>query len=196
MKKAEIRVQIAKDVIKQITTGKLKPQNGVFLERAKAFKTKDEFTGCIKEGYGLFNEELEHPEQLCDILKTLPCKVCALGGMFAETVKRFNKFESVTYVDMDTGYDYLEKYFTKEQLDMIEFTFELGKGRITQTSVDGLIRVVINEFREDMGSQPLGIADTLAKSCLKFGKLHRKGAPRMVAIMKNIIKNGGTFKPE
>lgn len=115
------------------------------------------------------------------MLEKLPCKVCALGGIFAATVKRFNKFESVPDLSMDEGYDYLEDYFSKQQLDMIECAFELGHGR------------VFYEENNIYGDNELG--KKLGNSCIEFGKQYKAGEARMVAIMKNIIKNNGSFKP-
>lgn len=177
MTKAETRVQIAKDVLKQIKLGTLKPKNGTFIERLRPFRRKSAFGGTYNE-YCFYDEDKPHPEQLCEVLEKLPCKVCALGGIFAATVKRFNKFESVPNLNMDEGYDYLNSYFSKQQLDMIECSFELGQGRVAHWSFD-----------------PDSFPYSLENTCIEFGEQYKAGEERMVAIMKNIIKNKGTFVP-
>jgi len=113
MTKAEKRIQIASDVIKQVKLGMLKPKFGTFIERKNPVKIINRWGHSIKSK-DFTNHDAE-PTQLCNILERIKCEVCALGAIFAETVKRYNDFESAPHVIMDDGEDYLEKWFSKEK---------------------------------------------------------------------------------
>jgi hypothetical protein len=123
----EKRVQIARDVLAQLASKRLKAESGVWLEG--------------KGGKNLFTKaDIKADAELSDILsKTKECSGCALGGMFMCSVERadnlkIGKLEAVRESDSDhtiaedDAFSYLKKFFTKTQLDMIESAFERGGG--------------------------------------------------------------------
>ena len=148
MTASQKRVQIARDVIKQVELKRVTPTRGVYVENfGVAFPiNSSEFSELSKS-------QLDS------------CSACALGSMFLSAVDRKNKLSMLnmgSYVPgqhlnlySDDTRDYLGKFFSQEQLAEIEDSFE-------------------DDRRDD-----LKVSD----------KKH------MVAIMENIIANGGKFKP-
>lgn len=117
-------------------------------------------------------ESLENDaNELRDVLLTVPtCEVCAKGALFVCAVERMDKLTVGQYT-IGADRDYMLKLFTPKQWDLIESAFE-GWSSIF---VDGMI---VNTPKVE-----------------KFSDQYPDPADRMVAIMKNIIKNHGTFKP-
>lgn len=110
------------------------------------------------------------------------CNVCALGACFISLVGIDNKFSS-DWDDLSgapagsTIQDRLSEYFDKEQIVLIENAFEQGTGYFTESN-DQLV---------------CGEVDTA--DAVAFGEKFYDDAKRLAAIMKNIVKNNGTFKP-
>lgn len=119
----EKRVQIARDVLAQLTLKRLVPTPGVWLNG----KT---------EGSRLYSEkDIKKDRQLQEVLKDRKtCTGCALGGMFMCAVERANELKLSELNDVDEGVDfddamkYLGRFFDGEQLEMIETAFERGDG--------------------------------------------------------------------
>ncbi len=111
------------------------------------------------------------------LAKGAECTVCALGGLFACAVPYKNG--DMGAVDIHNGMviiNYLRGIFEKKQLDLIETAFE----------------------KKLMGD-PYPFATREAEQnhpAVRFGKKYPGHKARMAAIMQNIIKNEGTFKPE
>lgn len=164
MTPSEKRVQIARDVLAQLAAKRLIAESGVWLEG--------------KDGKDLFKQsDIQKDAELSDILaKTKQCQGCALGGMFMCSVERadnlkLGKLEAVREADNcntiaeNDAFSYLKKFFSENQLEMIECAFERGSGAsYSRDSVDFACDV------ED--------AQT-----------------RMRLIMENIVANKGTFRP-
>lgn len=191
---AEKRVLIAKDALRLIRGKKIKVKQGAFLSipRAGAASISSGF------GYGLdvFGEPTRDSEVVSseafqkdlkrdEILEN--CQVCALGAILVSTCRLFNKFKPGvrTYlarphnVDVDFDQDaggsgnmwaYLRKYFPVANMRLIEYTFEGGHGAF-------------------------GTDDIPARTTEKADALFEKhdAENRLVAILKNIIKNDGLF---
>jgi len=112
--------------------------------------------------------------------KNKTCRVCALGACFLSVIKLDNKFLGSWRDLIRAGEeisDRLGDFFDMDQLKLIENAFELGRGWFTS---DGSV----NRLE--------GLDVTRA---VQFGERYDKDENRLKAIMKNIIKNGGTFKP-
>lgn len=174
---AEKRVYIARDVLAQIASKKLVPTIGIWLSG----KGRDLFT----------EKDLNKDPELQDILKkTKQCEGCAIGGMFMCAVQtadqlKLSKLEGVKnfkedqednpgqyhYLDNDIdqrdAFNYLKKFFSSNQLAMIETAFERGGGA----------------YHAHDGSADFVTSITGASE-------------RMKLIMQNIIVNKGTFRPE
>jgi hypothetical protein len=170
---ASTRVAIARDVIKQLNSKKLR----VTTDQGNFFTTK------VKTP----NPDIQ------EIVKNSKfCTVCAVGALFACTVQKHNSLEINYSTDGDYDYQelrlhygfgthektffYLNQYFTKAQLASIEYCYELGNGATDYEDINEYLnKGEINEL-------------------VRFGKSFTSKKARLIAIMKNIIKNNGDFK--
>lgn len=108
-----------------------------------------------------------------------PCRACALGGLFLASLERRN---GVTYGSVvDVGFsvigleneatvNYVSSVFGRDQAKLVEIAFEQGRGYC----------------RDD------GEAVTRAEA---FGARYDSDTDRLIAIMRNIIRNDGDFVP-
>jgi hypothetical protein len=103
---------------------------------------------------------------------TTPCRVCAKGALFLSTVRRYNKasVKDVMCDNMETA----EKMFGKHQFNLIEAAFEQWDFTIPDTHEEEHGRPVPYEVQA-------------------FGNKYEDDTDRLVAILKNIIKNKGNF---
>lgn len=171
MTAAEKRVQIAKDVIAQLDTKRLRAFEGVYVRgRGGSSNLK------IDPEVFLLDETLD--TEVRDLLAP-QCDVCAKGGLFVAAVDRFDKLklgDDLCPIGNHGGcsdpVEYLTGFFEYNQLELIEYAFERG----------GAGDIVCGH--EDM-----------FKAAEKFGRKFRSDDARMRAIMKNVIKHNGTFKP-
>lgn len=116
------------------------------------------------------------------------CSACAIGAMFVCAVDRpqfkvrledgldevhdWSNLNDIRHASMT---DALRKYFEADQLALIETAFECRMSRKG------------SYFAKSLSDQQF-------KRAQKFGRKY-KPKERMTAIMKNIVKNAGTFKP-
>lgn len=187
LSKIEQRVQIARDVISQLRARKIVAMHGTWLS---------DFTGKTDADDGAtfpldtdFSDILNSP-------KLKSCNACALGAMFACTVKRADAY---TVGNLSNGnsfdvpddfvlnrigadiYDfdrYLQRFFTKKQLGLIEFSFEQGGGVYDAVDFSEEVR----EAAEHYGVKP-------------GDNFNYDAARQMTLIMRNIIRNDGVFNP-
>lgn len=173
---SEKRVMIANDVIAFIQAKTIKPENMVYSKPNKGLKQSEDIQ--------------------CN-LDTLKCTCCALGGLVVGMIKYTNEakvsdLSGETYDDDGNEisvYSRLKKYFSSSQLVLIENVFENwiavhdwghwsfnGKFEPKRADEDK-IGTLINEVHENQTLFPKNPAD------------------RMIAIMENIVRNKGTFKP-
>lgn len=148
--KAEKRVAVAKDALKQLHTEKYLAETGTYI-------------GCnIDDTLG----SDWRPDQAQKELKTMkPCSVCARGALLLSAVRKFN--EATVSDVLQTKEWPSADLFGWEQLSLIEAAFELW---------------------EENGGKPMPKA-------FAFGNKFTNDHDRLVAILKNVIKNNGTFKP-
>jgi hypothetical protein len=111
-------------------------------------------------------------DQLRDV-EMGPCRVCGLGALFLAKAVRF---DDVTVRDWCNGsrgvYEKLSQHFSRTQIAMIEVAFE----------------------ENPSFSNTLTEADTRrALDFWKDSQIDYKG--RLIAILRNIIQNGGEFHP-
>jgi len=156
------RITIANDVLEQLRLRRFVATTGTWVRQlGRAAKKK-------------VGEDVE----VCDVTRKLKkCNVCALGGMFIAAVERADKLKGR---DLQGGTDwdgtrvqlaqkdvfrYMEQFFSKKQLQLIEAAFERGAGACNNT--------VAEEFC------PVGLGPE----------------ERMRLIMENIVANNGRFLP-
>lgn len=113
---------------------------------------------------------ISSPEsQLQPLLKDQPpCEVCARGALLLSTVRKFNDYtthELVFHKDEN-----IRDLFGSDRIDQIEAAFECWRW----TS---------------------GVPHTNSAKACRFGEGYSDPTERLVAILKNIIKNNGKFKP-
>ena len=173
-----VRVAIAKDVLRWIETNKmvvsyggnyviLQDRNPVSFERAAIFS----------------GEELASNVDAKQVLEDKKCIVCALGACFIAAIDRYNnigcrdllKDSRPNSINQGDTMAYLRRFFHPEQLDLIEAAFERSSSHCRTLS---------------------SYSDEIDKA-IEFGYEYRTGGPTLglEAIMNNIIKNNGTFKP-
>lgn len=174
--KGEKRVMIAKDIIKQIKAGHIRPKTGAYIKLSK-------------------NKFVKTDGPLDQYFDKTPCNACALGSCFISlvTVGDKLKISDVANTDYDGDYfmtriendspwrDNLREIFPSLQLSMIESAFEVSHMRDER---DG----DIGEIYQDDNRRTI-------KKSIMFGRKYVKSSDRLIAICRNIIKNEGKFKP-
>ena len=163
--KAQQRVAIARDVLAQLKAGRLVGNSGSFIGTDLPYAPPQ--------------------TQVQEVLKKVPrCDVCAVGSLFLCAVEKFDALKmedleafleafgdsGVPVVERDV-IPYLQRYFSEAQLRLIEIAFERGEGAYEPKS-----------SREEKASH-FGCHD---------GVTHDEDIKK---IMRNIIKNDGTFVP-
>jgi hypothetical protein len=184
MTKAEKRVEIAKDVLKQIKANKYRPTSGVWVIDIDGTDVSDL----------VYATRREDPISAVDLKKDVVCKlrgtcdVCALGSLFVSAIDKFNhtKLSPTCYMDFteheDSKENPLLKWFSAKQLLLIESTFEGGHGGWAQNVVDVLSANKI--FYWD---------DVVIPAIYAYCNKYSDSTNRLKAIMNNIIRNKGTF---
>lgn len=184
---AQKRVMIAEDVLAQMAIGYIKPESRVWAAFNKGMPKGDS------------NMEMQ------DFLnKQKSCNACGLGSLFICAVKRFDDLKISTInnnskIDIEEGsaledgtnycvtvktiFSYLKKFFSQNQLEMIESAFEEGNGWVD----DHLAEVDSSPGKEYFRNLVIKLED-MGYNDLITAEL------KMKLIMQNIIKNKGTFK--
>lgn len=178
MTKAAMRVQIAKDVLALLKKKKISAEHGVYLS------TNDPAWDALPVDV--------NPEKKVEAPKK--CEACAIGLCFVAALNRYNDLKikelSVNLgtvfkrgqrhectqlsVEREHMVEYLAPWFTTKQLDMIEHAFEgIDFARVSNKNEIARLEEFHRKYAGDMSAAN----DTV------------------IAIMKNIIKNKGTFKP-
>ena len=179
---AEKRVLIAKDVIKQINLGRFHAAASRFYQIAAAKPN----VYPVAEYLLHKSEKTMNNSVQTELLKNnITCNCCAVGAMFLSSVLFVNKekFSMFSYTETDNLVNVLEgekgatcqngfdKIFTRKQLKLIEICYEQGCGLFNFSGYNLPFVKRINEF------------------CHR----HQDRTDRLLAIMKNIISNKGTF---
>ena len=172
--RAQARVAIAEDVLASLRAKKLIAEAGTYLE-----------VDWDDDGHWENSIDLARP--VVDSLKTKQCMVCAVGAIFCSTVKKTNViadkvvshsaisdgWKALDFFNEGRARSYLHRYFTPKMLTAIEAAFE-------GTDYDG------DAGADDGAATP---------ATLKFYNRFETDDRRVKAIMKNIVRNEGTFVP-
>lgn len=180
--KWEKRVEIAKDVLKQIKANKYRPTSGVWVIDEYGYEV------CDLVSYAKQVEEVDVVDLKKDVVCKLQgtCDVCALGSLFMSAIDKFNhtKLNPGYFVDWtdreDSKYNPLLKWFSAKQLLLIESTFENGCGA---WSPDEILND--KEWRD--------WDDKVVPAINKYNSKYPNPIDLLKAIMNNIIRNKGTF---
>lgn len=185
LSKAEKRVEIAKDVIQQIKAHNIIPSSGQWVKFSdkQREQLENNFTPADSLQSLIINNQIEDS-----------CECCGLGALMLSCTLYQNQVSVKDVVEknaFDFGYKYytsdygtlsvdnskiktggLEKIFSKSQMILIELAFEKGRGFMTPIT---LIQHSAALFAKNLDLK----SDTEI----------------LLAIMNNIIKNKGTFRP-
>lgn len=162
------RVEIAKDVIEQLRLKRFFATTGVYIE-----PSDDTYYGHPPICNLQMNNLIESGEA--------SCKVCAKGSLFMSHVMKTNHCTFNQAAESD-DYRVIKKrlkMFDENQLDLIETAFEQN---------------VIRTENPFLYTEEEGERTSIAKKAVRFSKSN-KSDRRLIVIMKNIIRNKGTFKP-
>lgn len=198
MSASEKRVRIAQDVIKYLDSKKLLARTGSWIQMSN----KD---GDSK--YGLVDEEVSDRKQLKNLLPEIEaCTACALGGLFYSTVMCANELtvgevrrkiarhegkDSDGVKRINIGYysimtSYLKKFFSVEQLELVEAAFEKGSGAVRPGYFGSV-------YKSDPAERLAASRMFRVKESWGWGSDQTTSEERLRVIMKNIIDNKGKF---
>ena len=163
-KKADARVEIAKDVIETLDAQRM------VATPLEYFKLGTHTEGAL--------ESFEATALSVRRKGKTKCRVCALG---ATVVCAVGLYDEAPELEEDWGYkhvsnstmrDVLSRWFSRQQLDLIECAFEMCSGF-------------------DLGKSSNASRETAET----FGEGFSHPRARLVAIMQNIVDNKGLFRP-
>lgn len=169
------RVLIAQDVINSIRASQYTADTGIWCK--------------LNTNKELSNQRGEQLQHLLQDTANTSCRVCALGACFTSAVKLGNDQLIDDHIVANHGANLSEndappsrnriikRYFTPDQSKLIELAYEQGNGWYKLENV--------------RGKEVLAIS----KKAVAFGRKYQDDSGRMIAIMENIVKNNGTFKP-
>lgn len=174
MSPAQKRVAIAEDVIASLRAKKYTADSGTYCD---IYIKEDIESAPVKRGAKVELQEI----LLSDKIEA--CNVCAIGSMFASRVAVGDSFKvnaanckSGGYLDLNNSSQLiktLDGIFTTEELRYIEYAFE-GQ-----------------DIKHKFNKKPEEFHAKVDKFYYKYEDDDNK---RLTVIMKNIIKNEGTFK--
>lgn len=191
------RVLIAQDVLKWMKTKFITPTQCEYVK------------GKVSADSELDDEKFDR-DQFHDTLLAMPeCQACGVGALLIARCMRFDQVTNYTMgvfskeddISLDGGEieNGLDGIFSDKQLSMIETAFEVFIPAIFHDGSWGGVsrrRLAPAAWREEpLASEFKYLSDEEENACFKFGIRFKSAETRMVGIMKNIIKNEGTFKP-
>ncbi len=131
-------VAIAKDVLRQLETGKYIAQRGDYLMHVISADTYDHpaFDDNILRAKGDLQSALK-------IIKPI-CRVCAVGSMFISAVRKFDGFNSNGYWYDEAMKRILRRFFTSAEVRNIEEAFEFREhGEHSDTRLRRIMKFII-----------------------------------------------------
>lgn len=192
--KAALAVEVAKDTIVLLRSKRFEAKMGNgYLEKADNFLRLRRKTASLK-----------------NVIKEVPhCEVCAIGACFLGLVSRHNKVtvgEVLTHSKLWRVMSRkLRRAFSLRQLALIEWAFEvnhenlcnIGFGQDYLVSL-GLMEPNADYYQSFRPSFVVGGGEhdwSEFNRAKNFGKSYPSDKARIMAILKNVITNGGEFKP-
>jgi hypothetical protein len=177
MTRAEKRVEIAKDALAHY--------------KSKLFKP----TKCTYLSVEDIDDEINENQQLNTFIlkEKKTCNTCLKGAVLCShilktnhlSIQEFNKIEN----ENDFIYKRLKGIFSVNQLDLMEVAFE---GRVVMEE-NTTLATYNEDYDEDDWDEEQYILTELAEKAIKFSKKYENTDDRYVAILRNLIKNGGEF---
>lgn len=138
----EQRVEIAKDVLKQVNVGRYLPSRGVYVRALVRKEVRVDDT------------------QVCDLLGRKKCEVCGLGALMLSTIDKANhlrvkdlyrhgssSIDLFNTLGLPRNVDtYLDKFFSVDQRKLIERGFEnwsCGDNYYHENEFDPVVRMTL-----------------------------------------------------
>lgn len=171
---ADKRVAIAKDVLEQIKLKRLSALSGTYFN---------------------LSTDLDEDKSIQANLNKVECQACALGSMMFSHIKYNNECSVAEGEDIDSRYikGKLHNYFDESQLVLIETAFEQWKDNYNFDDEANELYVGDGAHSGDfLTDLDLGEED-LDRAGAYFDEYEFTDEERLVKIMKNIVKNKGTF---
>ena len=180
------RVSIAHDVLAQIDLNRIRVETGTYFE-SEVFK---------KQLFEIMNGEASSSKQLQTVFRKVEtCTACALGSMFLCGVETANKLKiretnlvRMSLLMSEDVYTYLSRFFSMEQLVVIESAFE-HRNMLREH------RRMSKKFNY-LSGKALQSLELEVTDAVTFGNLESNDTIRLQLIMRNIIANRGTFNPK
>ena len=167
--KAEKRVMIAKDILKYVDSQIIQAKAGKYVTLSEAANLN--YTASAQE----------------ELHKIPKCNVCALGSMAYAHVVRKNECSlgSLNLISQYRVKESVRHIFSNKQLSLIECAFESSDIRRSAYYLD---------ISQEARSKAINFRNN--NDCPKYRGNKKNNDPKALElIMKNIIKNKGTFKP-
>lgn len=192
---AQKRVLIAKDVIAQIKANRYAAKTGTWVALYNKNAKKIDFGP-----YSAASRKNAQVQSLFLSGDVAKCECCALGGVMMSCTLYNNNQTLADFYEYDcdvgavVGYgdkfsNGLHRVFSRQQLALIECAFEGGRGGFfVSLNPTSTCTPVVDPLLQNVPR------DTLARA-IDYAKKYATPEKRMIAIMQNIIKNDGTFKP-
>lgn len=163
-------VALAKDVLARISAGEYEPESGTWFTWDYGF---DRF---------YYGDQLQDKLKAANLVEN-PCQVCGIGALFTSLIFEKNACTMGDAKDSRTIYARLDEVMGVDQVNLIEFVFEQGQiGRAWDNGI-----YVIDEDSGEL--------DSTGTAAMAFADRHEGDSGRMIAIMQNIVANGGEFRP-
>jgi len=162
LSKAAQRVAIAQDAIRQIKANKYYISTGRWVDVAV------EASDAVESGMPDIDQQALL-YGLPAVPRKITCTCCAGGAAFLSSIRLADKavIQGGAVETLEEAADQLKRYFSQDQIDLIEEAFEKGGGYCHTDKGDGVA----------------------------FGLDYKDATERALAIFKNIVKNKGEFKP-
>ncbi len=175
------RILICYDALLQLRQKKVRARKGKYVV-VKKKNAGDSWTPTI-------NLKNKLNQQIDSVLDKQQCEACALGTLFISRARIFNQIKVGDIPNFQYGeitfdasqssltlFKDLQSYFSSEQLSLIESCFE-GE----PIGIAGQTSCYNNDIR--------GISE-------RYLNKYKTAESRLIAILKNIIKNNGLFIPQ
>lgn len=166
MKKSELRVAVARDVLIQLRLNRLEAASGTYV----CIDTEDVDPEIVDAAYDTDQSFQEFFKKN----KKVKCEACALGSAFISLVNIENKCSVIDMNQHDDMFKRLTRSFCVKNMSLMESAFE---GNITNHGMP----------EEDATYEHL-------KMAAEWGDTYGDDEKRLRAIMLNIIRNNGDFK--
>lgn len=177
MEPAAARMVIAQDVLALLKAQAIKPRAGRYID-----KPLPDGTMATTPMHEIVESWLGE------------CPVCAIGATMVAAIRRFDDLNAAPFMDhgLRPGsrpefMRYLERFFSREQLDLIEIAFE---------STNDITGLQDNDYEQDLVEAAIEFRrDRAGSSEDESGFTTESDHLCLVQIFQNIIDNGGTFNP-